>query len=209
MALSTTHSVYRERLLEHQLIWELMRYGWLHDEAGLEVSQPAIDRSGHDLVLEARGVTRHVQLKTSWITGKTREQNVHVGLAAKPSGCVLWKQADEHTLACASFLFFGSAPGMPLPSLEGLKVARHTKANKEGEKLQRPNIRELPITKFTRIDSISALYATLFGSSQLSDVPPLEASASADGVTADATAPYNTHEKTGREGRKKHVPSKH
>lgn len=182
MALSTTHSVFRERLFEHQLIWELMRHGWLHDEAGLEVSQPAIDRSGHDLVLEARGVTRHVQLKTSWTTGKSREQNVHVGLATKPSGCVLWMLADEKTLACASFLFFGGAPGLPLPSLEGLKIARHTKANKQGEKLERPNIRELPITKFTRIDSIPVLYATLFGPRQLSDATGVKATTVVDGV---------------------------
>lgn len=30
-----------------------------------EVSQPSIDRSGHDVVLEANCVTRHVKLKTS------------------------------------------------------------------------------------------------------------------------------------------------
>lgn len=166
MGLSTNDSVYRERLFEHHLIWELMRHAWIHDGAGFEVSQPAIDRSGHDLVLEARGVMRHVQLKTSWTTGKTRSQNVHIGLGTKPSGCVIWIRADERTLGWASFLFFGGTPGMPLPSLEGLKVARHTKGNQDGEKHFRPNLREVPQSRFVTIDSVSALYDTLFGPAQ-------------------------------------------
>jgi hypothetical protein len=70
--LASSDSVYRERLFEHQLIFGLMRHAWLHDGAALEVSQPAIDRSGHDLVLKARGVMRHVPLKSSWTTSKTR-----------------------------------------------------------------------------------------------------------------------------------------
>jgi len=56
-------SVYRARLLEHLLIGGLLRHPWLHHGAALEVSQPAIDRSGHEVVLEANGITRHVQLK--------------------------------------------------------------------------------------------------------------------------------------------------
>jgi hypothetical protein len=170
MDLSTTHSVYRERMFEHQLIWELMRYGWCHDRAGLEVSQPAIDRSGHDLVLEARGVTRHVQLKTSWMNGKTREQKVHVDLGKKPSGCILWIQADEDNVEPRSFLFFGDAPGKPLPSLADMKTARHTKANKDGKKLERPNIRIVPMSKFRHIAGIPNLYTALFGPVRLEDV---------------------------------------
>jgi hypothetical protein len=52
-------------LLEHLLIGELLKHSWLHHGAELEVSQPVIDRSGHDVVLEANGITRHVQLKAS------------------------------------------------------------------------------------------------------------------------------------------------
>ena len=33
-------SVYREQLLEHLLIGQLLRHAWLHDEAGLEVMKP-------------------------------------------------------------------------------------------------------------------------------------------------------------------------
>jgi hypothetical protein len=62
LTLDTHQSAYRERLLEHLLIGDLLKYSWLHAGATLEVSQPSIDRSGHDAVLEANGVTRHLQL---------------------------------------------------------------------------------------------------------------------------------------------------
>lgn len=164
MNLASTHSVFRERLFEHQLVFELMRYSWLHDQASLEVSQPAIDRFGHDLVLEARGVTRHVQLKTSWITGRADSQNVHVGLGSKPSGCVLWMLVDEHSMECKGFLFFGAAPGQPLPSISDFKVARHTRKNNSG-KGERPNVREIRRTQFRKLVDIADVYRTLFGES--------------------------------------------
>jgi len=164
MSNPSADSVYRERLFEHQLIWELMRYAWRHDNAGLEVSQPAIDRSGHDLVLEARGVTRHVQLKTSWADGKARGQNVHLGLVGKPSGCVVWMRVDETDMTCQSFLFFGGAPREPLPSLEACRVAKHTRKNGSGTKGERPNLRTVPRTRFRFVADVAELYATLFGS---------------------------------------------
>lgn len=119
MAVDSYQSVYREKLLEHLLIGELLKYSWLNHDASLEVSQPAIDRSGHDIVLEANGVTRHVQLKTSSTIAKTGRQNVHLGLAEKPSGCVVWVRFDPASMALGPFLFFGSAPGTALPPLDG------------------------------------------------------------------------------------------
>jgi hypothetical protein len=141
-----------------------MRYAWKNDGAGLEVSQPAIDRAGHDLVLEARGVTRHVQLKTSWTDGKSRGQNVHLGLVGKPSGCVVWMLVDEMDMTCQSFLFFGGAPREPLPSLEACRVAKHTRKNGSGTKGERPNLRTVPRARFHLVADVAELYVTLFGS---------------------------------------------
>jgi hypothetical protein len=101
LTLDTYQSVYRERLLEHLLIGELLKYSWLHAAATLEVSQPSIDRSGHDVVLEANGVTRHLQLKSSSHAAKTPAQMVHVGLACKPSGCVVWTRFDRSIMKLA------------------------------------------------------------------------------------------------------------
>lgn len=166
MTIDSHQSVYRERLLEHLLIGELLRYSWLHYGATLEVSQPAIDRSGHDVVLEANGITRHVQLKASSLGAKTSKQNIHLGLADKPSGCVVWIRFDAKTLDLDSFLFFGGLPGEPLPSIKEFKVAKHTKGNAQGEKKDRPNIRVIAYSKFAKIDDVAGLYAILFGESK-------------------------------------------
>lgn len=163
MSIDSFQSVYRERLLEHLLIGELLKYSWLHHNANLEVSQPAIDRSGHDIVLEANGVTRHVQLKASSLTAKTSEQKVHLGLAGKPSGCVIWIQFDANTMELGPFLFFGDIPGKPLPSIDTFKVAKHTRGGADGIKKERPNIRLIPAVKFRKIHNVPALYEELFG----------------------------------------------
>jgi hypothetical protein len=163
VTLDTHQSVYRERLLEHLLIGDLLRYSWLHAGAKLEVSQPSIDRSGHDVVLEANGVTRHVQLKSSSHAATTPAQKVHLGLTTKPSGCVIWTRFDRATMDLGPFLFFGAEPGLPLPSLDAFNMAKHTKGDKNGVKKDRPNLRIVRKSQFCEIADIPALYKVLFG----------------------------------------------
>ena len=174
MSVDSHQSVYREKLLEHLLIGELLKYSWLHHGASLEVSQPAIDRSGHDIVLEANGITRHVQLKTSSTIATTGRQNVHLGLAHKPSGCVVWVRFDPKEMSLGPFLFFGAAPGMALPPLDGFKVATHTKGNAQGVKSLRQGLRVVPMSKFVRVDTIPALYAALFGRLEDDKAPAMQ-----------------------------------
>lgn len=133
----------------------------MHDGACLEVSRGEIDRAGHDVVLDAHGVIRHVQFKTSSSIAKTSKQNVHISLAEKPAGCVVWTRFDPKTLELGPFLFFGAAAG-PLPSLEGLAVAKHTKGDSTGKKADRPNLRVLPRRRFESVPTIPALYEKLF-----------------------------------------------
>jgi hypothetical protein len=163
LTLDTHQSVYREQLLEHLLIGDLLKHSWLCAGAKLEVSQPSIDRSGHDVVLEANGVTRHVQLKSSSHTAMTSTQKVHVGLASKPSGCVVWTRFDRSTMKLGPFFFFGAEPGLPLPPLDGFKMAKHTKADKDGVKRDRPNLRVVRMSQFREITDIPSLYVALFG----------------------------------------------
>ena len=171
LTLDTHQSVYRERLLEHLLIGDLLKYSWLHAGASLEVSQPSIDRSGHDVVLEANGVTRHLQLKSSSRAARTPAQNVHLGLAAKPSGCVVWTRFDRATMTLGPFLFFGAEPGLPLPPLDAFKIAKHTKGNKDGVKQERPNLRVVRMSQFREIADIPALYVALFGKAVVDPAP--------------------------------------
>jgi hypothetical protein len=106
ITLNTHQSVYREHLIEHLLIGELLKHSWLHDLASLEISKPELDRGGHDIILESTGITRHVQLKSSAHAAKTARQKIHVDLADKPSDCVIWVQFDPDTLEMGPFLFF-------------------------------------------------------------------------------------------------------
>jgi len=156
-------SVYRERLLEHLLIGELLKHSWLYDGAELEVSTPAVDRAGHDVVLEANGVVRHVQLKASALNASTRSQAIHLDLGKKPSGCVVWTRFDPTDLRLDHFLFFGDQPGSSLPSLSDCDVAKHSKGDSTGTKKERPNLRVVPVSRFRSISSVAALYEVLFG----------------------------------------------
>ncbi len=158
----TEHSSYREKLIEHLFVGELLKIAWQNETCDLEVAKPEVDNSGYDVILESNCVVRHVQLKSSYIGGKTSRQKVHVKLADKPSGCVIWIYFDESTLELGPFYYFGDKAGSPLPSLEEVKVARHTKGDSDGLKSERPHIRELNKGQFQRIDSIQDVYQILF-----------------------------------------------
>ncbi|MBE3563948.1 MAG: hypothetical protein IMX05_09600 [Hydrogenibacillus schlegelii] len=162
---STEHNIlssYREQLIEHLFIGELMKTLWLKGHY-VEVSKPQVDDSGYDLILECNGIIRHVQLKASHQESSTATAKVNVKLAEKPSGCVVWIRFDQKTMNLGPFLWFGSSPGQPLPDLTGFKTVKHTKANSKGEKTERPNIKEIPKGKFEVVESILELATKLFG----------------------------------------------
>ena len=156
------HSSFREKLIEHLFIGEMLKLSWLKDDCQLEVMKPEVDNAGCDVVLEDNNIIRHIQLKTSKTGGKTSRQNINTRLANKPSGCIVWIVFDENTLELCSFYFFGAGAGKPLTGLENAKIAKHTKANADGVKAERPNIRTINKGQFDRYDSIEALYNVLF-----------------------------------------------
>lgn len=162
MSQDSTQSSYREKLIEHLFVSELLKLSWLHHKCSLEVAQPEVDNSGYDLIAEAHGTVRHIQLKASFIGGKTARQKINSKLAEKPSGCVIWIYFNKETLRLGPFRYFGAEPGHPLPNL-GTKVAKHVKANKDGFKGERPNIRQLNKGAFKKITSIAGIYSALFG----------------------------------------------
>jgi hypothetical protein len=166
---STEHSLYssyREALLEHLFAGEVMRYLWLRGIHRMEVLKPQVDDGGYDLVLEANGVTRHVQLKASHHSSTTARVGVNLRLSEKPSGCVVWMRFDPNTLELGPFLWFGAPPGERLPDLSGFAIGKHTKANAEGIKLERPNVRVVQRHKFEEVESVADLVERLFGSLQ-------------------------------------------
>jgi len=156
------HSSFRENLIEHLFIAELLKESWLRKECTLEVAKPEVDNAGYDLIAESPSCVRHIQLKTTKIGGKTPAQKVHTKLAEKSSGCVVWIFFDEKEWALGPFRFFGSAAGKSLPSLNEFKIAKHTKGNKDGDKTKRPNIRVIPKSNFDYFESFKDLFDQLF-----------------------------------------------
>lgn len=158
MTQHTENSSYREKLIEHLFVGELLKLSWLHHACSLEIAKPEVDNSGYDLIAEAEGRVRHIQLKTSIIGGTTASQKVHMKLAEKPSGCVVWIYFDEDTLRLGPFFYFEVNAG----SISGRKIAKHTKGNKDGVKAERQKLRVVPKGSFTKIESIEDVYARLF-----------------------------------------------
>jgi hypothetical protein len=140
----------------------LLKLSWSGRGCTLEVAKPEVDSQGYDLIAEECGVVRHIQLKAAYSEANTIKQKVHIALQSKPSGCVIWVLFNETTLDLGPFLFFGGKAGEPLPDITNYKVAKHTKANAQGVKLYRPEIREIPKGKFRRLESVKEVYEMLF-----------------------------------------------
>jgi hypothetical protein len=170
MSIVTPESLYLkssfyEQLVEHVFISEFLQDAWFRFGQAVEVLRSEVDASGYDVVLECNGIIRHVQLKTSGAESRTASQKVHVQLANKPSGCVVWlirHRGDDHRLRL-TYRYFGGGPGDPLPSLDGFRVAKHVKGDSQGVKKERPNIRVVPKGQFETILTTGELVERLFG----------------------------------------------
>ncbi len=156
-------SSYRERLIEHLFVGELLRALWLGGIPQVEVLRSEVDGAGYDVVLECRSITRHVQLKAARLGGTRANVGVNVNLANKPSGCVIWVYFNPKSLQLGPFYWFGGPPGRPLPPLSHFKVGRHTKGDASGHKAKRPNIRVVPKGQFVKVDTVTELVTRLFG----------------------------------------------
>jgi len=125
-------STAREKVLEHRLASELAVL-MLQRGVSLDILRSEYDAQGYDVVLEAGGVIRHVQLKASRDGGKRRHVDINVKLRAKPAGCVVWMSYDTASLEITALRWFGGQPGEPLPDL-GSTVTRHSKGDSAGTK---------------------------------------------------------------------------
>jgi hypothetical protein len=157
-------SSYREMLLEHLFAGEVMRHVWRSGIKRLEILKPQVDDRGYDLVLEANAVVRHVQLKATYRGSKVSRFTVNAALAQERwSGCVVVLLFEPLSLELGPFLWLGGPPDRPLPDLSCYPIAKHTKGNAQGIKLERPGLRTVPRRAFQPVDSISELVDRLFG----------------------------------------------
>lgn len=159
----TTQSAYREALLEHLFLGALLVPYWkVNWPERIEVSKPRVDDGGYDLILEANGVIRHVQLKASYETSKVARHDVHVRLAEKPSGCVVWVVFDSE-FNLGPFYWFGAKAGQPLPAISDFPYAKSTRADSTGLKKIRTSLRRVPKSAFKRVGTLEQITSLLFG----------------------------------------------
>src|SRR3546814_8387644 len=156
------HSTLREKVVEHLFLAELSKEMLLRAKTPFEVLRSEFDGHGYDIVVEAKGVLRHIQFKHSRADSKVRRQKVNVALTQKPGGCVIWSMVDRSTMGVGPFFWLGGKPGQALSNI-GNKVARHTKGDQTGHKAPREAIRIVNQGQFQRIESMAALAICLFG----------------------------------------------
>ena len=159
----SVHSVLRERIVEHVFVGDALRRLWQRGVTEVEVLRSEFDAGGYDLVMSHRKVVRHIQFKSVIEDSKAADVKVSLKLMEKPSGCVIWIVLSPK-LELKSYRWFGGPPGKPLPDIRGFKVAKHSKANAAGTKLERFNHRIVPRGKFGQLEGLDAVLTRLFGS---------------------------------------------
>src|SRR3546814_20326191 len=113
----------------------------LRAKTPLEVLRSEFDGHGYDIVVEAKGVLRHIQFKHSRADSKVRRQKVNVALTQNPGGCVLWSMVDRINMGEGPLSWLGGEPGTELRNIYN-KVTRH---NKEAQQDHKPPRDATPI----------------------------------------------------------------
>jgi len=158
------HSTLRERIVEHIFVGDALRILWHKDITNVEVFRSEFDAHGYDLAMAQRHIVRHIQLKTS--LKKPGKISIARSLAEKPSGCVIWIQITPD-LKLGPYYWFGGAPGSQLPDISKFPNSVRPTRNKKGERPIRENYREVPLSKFERIESLPEVLEKLFGEANL------------------------------------------
>ena len=161
----TSHYLYstlRERIVEHVFVGDALRWLWQRGVTNVEVLRSEFDAGGYDLVMSYRKIVRHIQFKTTMVNGKAASIKASLKLMDKPSGCIIWIIVTSE-LVLHSYLWFGGPPGQPLPDIQDMRIARHTKANAEGKKAERPDHRIVPRGRFEKLGSLNEVLERLFG----------------------------------------------
>jgi len=157
-----SHAV--EKALEYRFLADLTT-ALLIRGMPYEVLRPEIDARGHDLVIEAGGILRHIQLKGLGDGGKRTDFTLHQGLALRPSACVIVTVYDRTTLQPTGYRWLGGPPGLPIRSL-GDRPAHHTR----GPRLERPDHLVVRLSQFERVQTMDDLIDRLFGSADPAEI---------------------------------------
>ena len=158
------HSTLRERIVEHIFVGDALRILWNKDITNVEVFRSEFDAHGYDLAIAQRDIVRHMQLKTS--LKRPRIISLAQSLAEKPSGCVIWIQITPD-LKLGPYYWFGGTPGNRLPDISKFPNSMRPTRNKKGERPVRGNYRDVPLSKFERVETLPEVLEKLFGGANL------------------------------------------
>lgn len=151
------HSTLRERIVEHVFAGDVLRTLWRRGVTDVEILRPEFDSHGYDIVMSRGPVVRHVKTQAA---GKV---SVSRALAEKPSGCVVWIGLNKATLELGPFMWFGGAPGLPLPEISQYPNPRRATHNAEGVRPVRKNHHVLPPSAFAKLKTLDEIVVRLFG----------------------------------------------
>lgn len=153
------HSTLRERIVEHIFVGDVLRTLWQRGVSDVEILRPEFDAHGYDVVMSRGRIVRHIQLKTQ----AKGEVSISQALSEKPSGCVIRILLNKESLALGPFMWFGGAPGKPLPDISQYPNAKRTTHNAQGVRPMRKNHRLLPSSAFTKLNTLDEVVERLFG----------------------------------------------
>lgn len=159
----TTYSKLRESITTHAFLAAIGTEIWRRGHFDAEILRAEFDAGGHDLVISANRVTRHIQLKAINLGGKRASWGASQRLADQPSGCVVLLHIDGGNLEIRQYGLFAGPPGHPLPNISGYRETRHTKGDSKGRKAVRKDRWEVPKSKFEIFEDVAGLYDGLFG----------------------------------------------
>lgn len=149
-------------ILEHHFISDVLRHIWINspDPELPEITHSEVDDNGYDVVMEWKGVVRHIQLKST--VSKDSPVRVNASLCRKPAGCIVLMTC-ERDLGDVRYHWFGGRPSVRL-ELPDCKPARHTRANRLGIKGQSISSVMMPRRAFTSLSGVDELVEHMFPS---------------------------------------------
>lgn len=156
---NSEHSTLRERIVEHIFVGDVLRTLWQRGVSDVEILRPEFDAHGYDVVMSRGRIARHIQLKTQ----AKGEVSISQVLSEKPSGCVIRILLNKESLELGPFMWFGGAPGEPLPNISQYRNPRRATHNSQGVRPMRKNHRLLPPSAFTKLSTLDEVVERLFG----------------------------------------------
>jgi hypothetical protein len=156
----SANSTVREKVLEYHFLAAITRE-LIGRGIAFDVLRGDVDFSGSDVVIEANGYTRHIQLKGMIAGGKCNRYKISNSLGRASSGCVVRMVHDPVTFEIVRYDWFGATAGTRLPWF-GNRVAKHSKGDANGEKKVRPKHRTLLASKFEPLATMAQLVDRLF-----------------------------------------------